>query len=620
MNNNFELGTLNLELKSAKHPHPITQLTIPRAKLPAVTTLLALEFSAFDQPAFAPTPSCVTTYRFRSRKRNIEVERSRLAATHHSPLTCLPTKISILDNLQTSKTTMPTVPEAFEEAVQLLQAGQTSEAKQICGEILATDPNFADAWHLLGVISLQAGQGDLAAGYLQRAVQLTPNDPEVHNNLGSALRSQTPSDKAIEHFRRAVELRPDFPEALMNLGNALTELGRSTEASQCYQRVMQLAPGHPEIYNRLGVALFSQGRADDALASYRQAIELNPSHAEAHFNLSAALLQQQNYEASIAPFQEAVKLKPDYAQAHSNLGSACLNLDRYDEATASFRRAIDLKSENPEFHYNLGSALLLQGKISDARESFRRAVELAPNHANAQWNLATLMLAEGDFNRGWPKLEWRWRTGEQLPRELPKPIWGGDSLQGRTILLTAEQGLGDTIQFIRYAPIVKSQAASVIVECPPPLLKLLATCRGIDQLIGQGIDRLPTFDVYLPLLSLPGLLRTTLSNIPADVPYLFADPELVNQWRNKLAQVQGFRVGICWRGQAGPPPYRRRHIPVEQFASLSQLPGIQLVSLQKGEDPTVPATAEGKLPLFNPGDDIDQASGAFMDTAAIMKN
>jgi Flp pilus assembly protein TadD len=515
---------------------------------------------------------------------------------------------------------MPTVPEAFEEAVQLLQAGQTSEAKQICGEIVATDPNFADAWHLLGVISLQAGQGDLAAGYLQRAVQLNPNDPEAHNNLGSALRSQTPSDKAIDHFRRAVALRPDFPEALLNLGNALTELGRSSEASQCYQRVMQLAPGHSEIYNRLGVALLAQGRADEALASYRQAIELNPSHAEAHFNLGAAFLQHQNFEASIAPFQEAVKLKPDYAEAHSNLGSACLNLDRYDDAIASFRRALELKPENAEFHYNLGSALLLQGKNGDAAASFRRAVELAPNHANAQWNLATLMLAEGDFNRGWPKLEWRWRTGGQAPREFTKPIWGGDSLQERTILLTAEQGLGDTIQFIRYATIVKSQGANVIVECPPPLLKLLATCPGIDQLIGQGIDRIPNFDVHLPLISLPGVLRTNLSNIPANVPYLFADSDLVKQWRDKLAHTQGFRVGICWRGQAGPPPYRRRHIPVEKFAALTEVSGVQLVSLQKGEDPSASATAEGKLTIFNPGDDIDQANGPFMDTAAIMKN
>jgi hypothetical protein len=229
-----------------------------------------------------------------------------------------------------------------------------------------------------------------------------------------------------------------------------------------------------------------------------------------------------------------------------------------------------------------------------------------------------VLLASGEFDRGWTEYEWRWKAG-QLPKlKYEKPRWNHEPLSRKTILLYAEQGLGDVLQFIRYAPLVKALGARVIVECPKPLARLLTTCPGVDQTIPPG-DEPPPFDFHAPLLSLPRLFNTSVATIPSRVPYLSANAELVAYWREKLKTLRGLRVAINWRGRSGQGFFRLRDIPLNHFVSLAPLP-ISLVSLQQGATPQELAEVNARLPIFHPGDDFDQSHGSFMDTAAIMQN
>jgi hypothetical protein len=227
--------------------------------------------------------------------------------------------------------------------------------------------------------------------------------------------------------------------------------------------------------------------------------------------------------------------------------------------------------------------------------------------------MAWLLL--GDYERGWAEYEWRWRTGEMHLPSFAQPRWDGAPLGGRTVLLYAEQGLGDALQFVRYAPLVRQRGGRVIVACRAPLLRLLAGCAGIDRLADQAGD-LPAFDVYAPLLSLPHLLGTTLATVPAAVPYLHADPALVERWRGELAAGPAFRVGIGWQGSPLHPADRRRSVPVSFFRPLAAVPGVRLYSLQKGTGAEQLGGPHGRFPA----EDLSPRLADFADTAAVMKN
>ena len=234
-----------------------------------------------------------------------------------------------------------------------------------------------------------------------------------------------------------------------------------------------------------------------------------------------------------------------------------------------------------EAHCNLGVALSEQGRLREAASSYQQAICLEGDHADAHVNLAYIWFLLGDYEAGWPEYEWRWRRPGVSPPHSGQPLWDGSSLQGRTILLFAEQGLGDTLQFIRYAPLVRQQGARVIVQCQSPLARLLTTCAGIDHLVVQGTAP-PPHDVYAPLLSLPRIFGTTLATIPSITAYLSADPALRADWQDQLRCVVGFKVGIAWQGNPDHKRDRGRSVPLQAFEPLSAIPGVRLVSLQKG--------------------------------------
>jgi tetratricopeptide (TPR) repeat protein len=442
---------------------------------------------------------------------------------------------------------------------------------------------------------------------------------EELNRRGIALARQGRLDEAVASFQRAVQMKPDDAVAYGNWGLALTMQGKPDEALACYRRALELKPDFAEGYSNLGRLWMDQGRIEEALACFRRALELKPEFAEAHNRLGRALQQQGKLEEAAASYRRALQSSPAFAEAHLNVGNIFKEQGRLDQAVASYHRALELKPDYADACYNLGAVFRDQGNLDGAAACYRRAVELKPDHALAHLNLALDLLLTGDWRLGWPEYQWRWRTKELIPRCFPKPPWSGESLAGKTILLHAEQGLGDTLQFIRYAPVVKQHGGTVVVECQKPLLGLLDGCPGVDQLVAEG-DDLPAFDVYAPLLSLPGILKTSIETIPATVPYVLARPALVELWRKRLAGFDGFKIGITWQGNPKYRDDRFRSIPLRYFAPLARIPGVRLLSLQKGAGAEQLAEVRDLFPVTDLAAELDEQSGPFMDTAAVMKN
>ncbi len=510
---------------------------------------------------------------------------------------------------------MLTIAQAFEMAVQHHQAGRALQAEQFYRQILQVEPQHVGALHLLGLLAHQVGRSDLAIEYISQALRLQPEFAEAHSNLGMALAKQGKLTEAVASYQQALRLKPDQPNAHNNLANAFRKQGKLEEAVASYHQALRLQPDLAEAHCNLGVALVEQGKLAEAVASYHQALRLKPHYAEAHSNLGMALADQGKLEEAVASYQQALRLQPDLAEAHCNLGVALVEQGKLTEAVASYQQALRLKPDYVEAHSNLGVALAEQGKLTEAVACYQQALPLNPDYAPAHMNLAQVWFLWGDFERGWPEYEWRWKHRGFSPPSFGQPLWDGSSLQGQTILLFAEQGLGDTLQFIRYAPRVQQHGATVIVQCQAPLLRLLGTCAGIDRLV-HAVTALPPFDVQAPLLSLPRIFRTTLTTIPADIPYLRADPESRAHWQQRLNGVRGYKVGIAWQGNPDHKRDRRRSVPLLAFAPLAGVPGVRLVSLQKGpgcEQLPDPADRLGVLDLTDGLED-------FADTAAVMSH
>jgi hypothetical protein len=313
-----------------------------------------------------------------------------------------------------------------------------------------------------------------------------------------------------------------------------------------------------------------------------------------------------------------LQFQPDHLEAHNRLGILLAKQGRQEEALPHFLAVLRLDPRQARAHNNLGAALSELGRPAEALASFERALELWPDYAEAHKSRAMVRLLRGDFERGWAEYEWRWQCQDFSPRAYRQPPWDGSPLGGRTVLLHTEQGLGDTIQFIRYAPLVRACGGRVVVECERALLPLLRSCPGVADWIAAGAA-LPEFDVRLPLLSLPRALGTTLATVPAAVPYLAADPDLVARWRRELSFSDGVKVGVVWQGNPKNAADRRRSVPLLQFEPLARVEGVRLVSLQKGPGAEQLAEATGRFPVTDYGSRLDVGAGAFVDTAAAMR-
>ncbi len=419
------------------------------------------------------------------------------------------------------------------------------------------------------------------------------------------------------HYQDALRQRPNDPEAHRSLGNAFYLSGKFAEAARCYQRTLQLRPDDADAHNNLGAALADLGRLEDAIPCYQAALRLRPGFSNAHYNLGNALRLLNRLEESVASYQAALRLRPDFAEGYTNLGNALRLQGRLLEATSYHQKAVQLAPGFALAHNNLGLTLADSGRFSDALACYGEALRLDPSFAEAHRNRSLVRLLLGDLEQGWPEYEWRWRCADFSIPKLRQPAWDGAALDGRTVLLYTEQGLGDTLLFVRFVPKVKERGGRVVLAAPESLHPILARCEGIDRLVPRN-GALPDFDVHCPLLSLPRVLGTTFATIPAAIPYLHADPERVERWGRELSAVRAFKIGIAWQGNPKIVYDRERSIPLRQFAPLAEVEGIALFSLQKGPGTEQLRALAGAFAITDLGERLDRSSGAFEDTAAVL--
>jgi tetratricopeptide (TPR) repeat protein len=391
--------------------------------------------------------------------------------------------------------------------------------------------------------------------------------------------------------------------------------GRLTEAERGYRRILAADPRQPDALHMLGVLAYQTGRNAAAAELIGRAIALHGGNAAFHSNLGLALKDLGQLAPAAEAFRQAIALQPNAAAPHNNLGIVFTALGRWDEALACSAKALELQPDFADAHVNIGHVRRQEQKLEAAITQYRTAIRLKPDFAEAHTSLAHALLQNGEFAEGWAEYEWRWQTRSMLAgrRDFTQPQWRGQAGDGQTLLIHAEQGFGDTLQFCRFAWDAAARGFRVILEVQPPLVRLLGGIREV-AVIGRG-DPLPPFDLHAPLLSLPWALGLSLGGLPGPVPYLRPDPALVAHWRARLAApAAGLAVGLAWAGShtvANAEIDRRRSIPPATLAPLFQVPGASFVSLQKA-GPAMPAG----LPLIDPMPEVTD----FADTAALIAN
>ncbi len=520
---------------------------------------------------------------------------------------------------------MATIQDTLDFAFQCHQAGDLRQAERLYADIIATDPSHADAHHLLGIVAYQTGRFDAAIASMGKALALNPRAAIYYSNMGLAQKAAGQLHAATVTYEQALRLKPDFAEAHSNLGEVLEQQGRCEEAESHCRMALQLRPEFPQAFNALGNALLGQKRFDEAVACYQEALRLNPGMAKALNNLGNALVALNELDEAVDSYQQALRLEPQFAEASYNLGNALRRQGKLDEAKACYRQAIAIKPNHVGAHNNLANVTKEQGRFDEALACYDQAMRCDFGLGETHLNRGMLLLLVGRWEEGWPEYEWRWRTKEFAWYEPQRPRWDGSRADGRTILVDCEQGNGDTLQFVRYAALVKERAAAtVMVRCQPALVPLLATCAGIDRVVPNGAA-LPPFDFQVPLLSLPGIFQTTPDSIPAKVPYLSVDPSLVERWRQELSaananQRPALQVGIAWKGSPTFLYDRERSIPLLQFDRLAKLHGVRLISLQKGPGTDQLRALGGRFHVVDLESRLGDENTSFASIAAIMKN
>lgn len=479
-------------------------------------------------------------------------------------------------------------------------------------------PENPDILRRLAAVRLKLGRTDAALEAAQRAVSLAPGDGQALLILAMVMGGMGRTDEAREHVSQAVRLAPDLGAAWQGLGELEAKRpDRLAQAVDAFRQASRLLPTDSRPLASLAAALMGLGRHDDAIAAYRSAIALgrDPNPADLLNNMGVALERLGRRDEAVAVLRSATLVRPDAAAIHDNLGNALLSVGDARGAEASHRRALAAGASGAETWSNLGNALHRQGRLAEADSAYRRAIQAVPNGAKFHTNLALNLLLEGRFAEGWREYEWRWREHPNLPPYLIDRLWDGGPLPsslpgGGTLLLQAEQGYGDTIQFVRYIPLIKQRGVTrVILACQPELVRLMESAPGLDAAIPET-GPLPVFDRALTLMSLAGLFRAGEDAVPAEVPYLRV-PERAGI---SLPEGEGgLKVAIAWAGRPTHGDDWNRSIPARILEPLWDIPGVTFYSLQRG------AIAErlGRPPAHKVLEAADRCAD-FADTAAVV--
>jgi len=465
------------------------------------------------------------------------------------------------------------------EALALHRQGRLRDAEKIYTRVLKAAPDHFDALNLLGTIKAQLGRIGEAHRLLSAAVKLNPRAPQALANLGQVLHALKQDQDALGCFDKALALVPDDIGILNHRANALLSLGRSEEALMAFRQILARVPQHPEARLNSGIAHAALGALDKAVAEFDHALTLVPGHPAAHFNRGVALYDLGRYADAVAAHDSALAVAPDHTGALLNRGRALAALNRFDDAIASYGKAHALRKDDADVHFMESLALL------------------------------TL----GDYRRGFEKYEWRWRrSGMAEQKSRGRPLWLGDyPLARKTVLLHAEQGLGDTIQFARYVPMLAASGAKVVLEVQPELTALMARLEGAATVIARG-TALPPFDVHCPLGSLPLAFKTEPATVPADIPYLSADDAHLTKWSTRIGALERPRIALAWSGNPSHLNDRNRSIVFAKLAPLSSIPA-RFVSIQRDVREDAIALA-GENRVTNVGAELEN----FADTAAVI--
>jgi tetratricopeptide (TPR) repeat protein len=498
---------------------------------------------------------------------------------------------------------------SFRSALAHRRAGRPADAERICREILSVNPGDPQTLHLLALLEHQRGRSDDAITHIRMAIARNSRDPAFHHNLGNILGARGRLAEAKICYERALALAPGSADTLYNLGNICQDLGQPEQAAAYFEQALQIRPDVVELHNNLGTALQSLGRLDEAIAHYNHALTLRPEGVEVLDNLAGALRAQGQLEAARACYERALSLcpnriesqiglgvvlrdsgrleeavrcyervlalAPDHPETLNNLGVALVDLGRPEEAAAHYERLLTLQPDRADAHYNLGIALQRQHRYPEALASYGRALTYKPDYAQAHFNRSLALLLTGNFDEGWPEYEWRFAVA-RYDRNFDQPLWSGEPLAGERILIHAEQGFGDTLQFIRYLPAVAERGGRVTLEVPGPLVRLARTIPGASEIIAAG-DAIPAFDIHCPLLSLPRVFKTNLTTIPQVVPYLSVPGGVSPVWAEQISAAPGLRVGLVWAGTT------MGAIDLQLLQPLWEVRGVSWFSLQVGD-------------------------------------
>lgn len=392
-------------------------------------------------------------------------------------------------------------------------------------------------------------------------------------------------------YRQILSYQPDHADALSMLGLVACQQGNFAEALELTSRAAALHPASAIHHFNLGIVCAEAGKLDDSSAAYRRAVALQPDLFEAHNNLGNVLRKSGRLDEATVALRQALALRPASAPAHFNLGNVLCESGHTSEAADAFARTIELQPDHAEAHLNLGNLYKADGRLKEAAEHYQHAIRARPGYPEARWSLGLIRLQDGKFEEGWREYEARLQVKDfPVRRDFQQPMWDGSPLNGRRILLHPEGGFGDTLQFIRYVRLLREQRdGRVFVQCQAELKRLITGQNGIEMVFA-GNEPLEPFDVHCPLLSLPHQFGTTLDSIPNQVPYLYADPKLVEQWKQRLGvSDDGMKIGLVWAGSARHLNDANRSMPIETVAPLHRIQRARFISLQKERLETPPA-------------------------------
>jgi tetratricopeptide (TPR) repeat protein len=426
---------------------------------------------------------------------------------------------------------------------------------------------------------------------------------------------------SCSYFEQALHLQPNNATLLFNTGLLHAHLEHHEKAIHLFDAALALHPCYAKAHWYRGKSLQIIGLFDKALNAYEQAASCDPINKDALLDLAQMYTQLNKHNESIAVYGRILTLDPQHLIALFQIANEHLRLHNLDQALAYYKKILEISQDHAETFYNIAYTLRLLSKDQEAIPYYRQALALKPDHAQAHFGLSKALLATGDFKQGWQEFEWRWQDSPTYIQSSGHQALTLEMLTGKRILLRGEWGLGDTMQFIRYAQLLKDHGAIVIAQIDASLEHLFALCPYLDELVIEGIEP-PPYDYQIPLLSLPRLFQTTLDSIPSRIPYLYADKQLIKSWDTILKQDTNFKIGICW--QSKPDifleyhPTTKRSIPLNLFFDLARIPGVSLYSLQQknGLEQLSQVPADIHIHIFDQYFDVTH--GRYMDTAAVM--